>query len=322
MNAAGTFATLPTSLLAGALEPCPPTQYRSVVAEIRGATPADLDDVYVLLDARSRRALGISEVKLDHLRNRWAQPGFAVGEDNWVAQGAGRIVGYAALDVSHELEHVASDPSVGDALLARAAERARTRGFATITLTTVDEDEPLRALAARNDFAPHLEVLRMWRPLNGDLPEPRWPDGVAVRSYDPADARRVHALLDDAYSGWDDEFIALPHDDWVARVTGDDGFDPDLFLLAERGGELVACALNWKPFQQRGWVKDLVVRVDQRGTGLAKALLFEGFRRSEAAGASQVGLKSIANNPTGAVQLYERVGFTTDRRYQIWLKRL
>jgi ribosomal protein S18 acetylase RimI-like enzyme len=304
------------------LEPRPPTKYRSVVAEIRDATPADLDDVYVLLDARSRRALGISEVKLDHLRNRWAQPGFTIGDDNWVAQEDGRLVGYAALDTSHELEHAASDASVADALLARAEERAHARGFATITLIAVAEDEPLQALAARNDFSPHLEVLRMWRALNGDLPEPRWPDGVAVLSYEPADAQRVHALLDDAYSAWDNEFIALPHDDWVARVTGDDGFDPAFFLLAERSGELVACALNWKPFQQRGWVKDLVVRVDARGAGLAKALLHEGFRRSAAAGASHVGLKVIATNPTGAVQLYERAGFATDRRYQIWLKRL
>jgi ribosomal protein S18 acetylase RimI-like enzyme len=282
----------------------------------------DLDAVYALLDARSRRTLGISEVKLEQLRDRWAQPGFAVGEDNWVAEGDGRIVGYAALDTSHELEHAANDPEVGDALLARAEERARTRGFATITLTTVDEDEPLRSLVARNDFAPHLEILRMWRALNGALPEPRWPDGVAVRSYDPADARGVHTLLDDGYGGWDDDFIGLSHEDWLARMTGDDDFDPRFWLLAERSGELVGCALSWRPFQQHGWVKDLVVRADERGAGLAKALLYEGFRRSAVAGASRVGLKVVAANPTGAVQLYESVGFVTDSRYDIWLKRL
>jgi GNAT superfamily N-acetyltransferase len=303
-------------------KPSPPTQYRSTVARIRGATEADLAEVYVLLDTRSRRTLGISEVTLEQVRDRWARPGCAVGEDNWVAEADGRIVGYAALDTSHELEHVANDPEVGDALLARAERRARGRGFATITLTSVDEDGPLRALVARNDFTPHLEILRMWRALNGDLPEPHWPDGVALRSYDPADAEGVHELLDDAYGGWDDDFIVLPHDDWLARMTGDDDFDPAFWLLAGREGELVGCALNWKPFQQRGWVKDLVVRADERGAGLATALLHEGFRRSAALGATQVGLKVVAGNPTGAVQLYERVGFATDRRYQISLKRL
>ena len=176
-----------------------------------------------------------------------------------------------------------SDPSVGKALLARAEERAGTHGFTTITLAAVDEDEPLRALAEGSGFAPHFEVLRMCRALDGDLPAPRWPDGVTVRSYEPADGRGVHTLLDDAYGGWDDDYVVLPHDEWVARITGDEGFDPDLFLLAERDGDLVACALHWKPLQQRAWVKDLVVRTDARGGGLAKALLHEGFRRSAAA---------------------------------------
>lgn len=292
------------------------------MAELRGATLDDLDAVHELLAARTRRTLGISEVKLEQVRDRWARPGFTIGVDNWVAADEGRIVGYAALETSHELEHAANDPEVGDALLARAEERARSRGFATITLATIDEDEPLRALVARNGFTPHLEILSMWRALNGDLPEPRWPDGIAVRSYEATDARDVHALLDDGYGGWDDDFVGLSHDEWVDQMTGDDDFDPDFWLLAERGDELVGCALNWRPFQQRGWVKDLVVRADERGNGLAKALLHETFRRSAAVGAARVGLKVVGANPTGAVQLYERVGFVTDTRYDIWLKRL
>ena len=215
------------------------TKYRSGVAEIRGATPADLNGVYDLLDVRSRRTLGISEVTLDDLRDRWARPGFAVGRGQ-LGRGRGRPD--RRLRRSRRVARPRArraDPSVGDALLAQAEARASAQGFATITLATVDDDEPLRALAGRNDFAPHFEVLRMWRALDGDLPEPRWPDGVAVRSYTPADARGAHALLDDAYSAWDDDFVALPHDEWVARITGDDGFDPDFFLLAERGGELV-----------------------------------------------------------------------------------
>src|ERR1700729_702198 len=92
------------------------------VAKIRGATLDDLDEVYELLDVRSRRTQGISEITLEQLQNRWAQPGFAIGEDNWVAEDNGRIMGYAALDASHGLDHAAKDPHVGDALLARAEE--------------------------------------------------------------------------------------------------------------------------------------------------------------------------------------------------------
>ena len=145
--------------------------------------------------------------------------------------------------------------------------------------------------------------------------------GISVAATSRGRERRSR-LLDDAYGGWDDDFVALPHDEWVARMTGDDGFDPEFWLLAERGGELVACALHWKPSQQRGWVKDLVVRADERGAGLAKALLQRASGATRGRRCAQVGLKVDRGNPTGAVQLYERVGFVTDRRYEIWLKRL
>jgi mycothiol synthase len=318
MNAAGTYATLEISVRAGGLAP----DYRCDVGEISGATWDDLDDVYELLDVRSRAVSGISELKLEHLRDRWKLPAFAVGRDNWVAREDGRIVGYSAVDAAQELEHAAKDAAIGDALLARAEERARERGFDALASTVVPEDEPLRSLIGRSGFIRDREVLRMWRPLNGSLPEPSWPDGVSVRTYDAADAVRVHAFLDDAYAGWDSEYVLLPHDEWVAFMTDHDDFDPGFWFLAERDGNLVGCALHWKPIQGRGWVKDLVVHVDERGAGLGTALLQHGFREYARRDATQVGLKVDATNPTGAPQLYERVGFVPDRRYEIWLKRL
>ena len=105
-------------------------------------------------------------------------------------------------------------------------------------------------------------------------------------------------------------------------MTRHDDFDPALFFLVERGDELVACALHWKESNERGWVKDIVVRERERGQGLGKALLQHAFRAYAARGVKQVGLKVDSTNPTGAPQLYERVGFVTDQRLSIWLKRL
>jgi mycothiol synthase len=292
------------------------------VTEIRAATWDDFDGAFELLETRSRALFGIPELKRDHLRQSWSLPGFTVGLDNWVASDGSRIVGYAAIDSAQDLDYAANDPADGDGLLALAESRASERGFATLALTTVPADEPANVLAERSGFELDREILRMWRPLDGNLPEPVWPQDITVRSYTPNDAERVHAVLDESYAGWDTEYVLRPHADWLAFMTEHDEFDPAFWMLAERDGELVACALHWAPDQGHGWVKDIVVRAPERGNGLGKALLHHGFMAYAAAGATRVGLKVDSSNPTGARQLYERVGFVTDRRYRIWLKRL
>ena len=284
--------------------------YRGRVADIRDARRDDLDWVFDLLAASERAATGVAEIARADLEQWWD----AEGIDRFVSGGGG----YGALSAAGEL--VVSGPDA-DALLSRLEQRARERGLPLVTAIVVGGDEPFEELVRRAGYEPRGEVLRMWRLLDGDLPHPAWPDGVSVRSYREDDAPRVVALLDAAY-GWDDTYVPRSLDLWLEWMTAHDDFDPALWFLAERGGELVACALHWRPRQGRGWVKDLVVRSDRRGTGLARALLHHGFRANAARGADRVGLKVDSTNPTGAVQLYERTGFEIDRRYGIWVRQL
>jgi ribosomal protein S18 acetylase RimI-like enzyme len=293
-------------------------EYRCRVAEIRDATPNDFDAVFDLLDARSRAAFGISEEKPEYLLQRWELPGYG----KWVAVRDGTVLGYAALDEDQELVHTAADAEVGDALLAHVEHEARLRSFDHVAASAVPEDAPLYTALQRNGYALDREVLRMWRQLDGPLAEPVWTDGVDVRTYSDADGERVQSLLDDEYTGWDAAYVSRSHEGWLSFMTAHSDFDPELWFLVERDGELVACALHWKAQQGRGWVKDIVVRQSERRHGLGKALLQRGFQAYKARGADRVGLKVDATNPTGAPQLYERLGFVTDQRLGIWTKRL
>ena len=149
-----------------------------------------------------------------------------------------------------------------------------------------------------------------------------WPAGATVRNYDNPDAERVHALLNESYCGWDRDYVPRSHEGWLSFMTDHSDFDAGLWFLVERHGRLVACALNWKEHGGRGWVKDIVVSERERGNGLGKALLHHGFRAYAERGVDRVGLKVDSTNPTGAPQLYERVGFEIDQRLGIWQKRL
>jgi ribosomal protein S18 acetylase RimI-like enzyme len=288
------------------------------VAEIRDACWDDFDAVFGLLDARSRVAFGISQEKPEYLRQRWELPVYG----KWVAVRDSEVVGYVALDEDQELVHTASDPEVGDALLAHVEHQARVRGYGHVAATAVPDDVPLSSALRRNGYALDREILRMWRMLNGGLDEPVWSEGVAVRTYADADGERVHALLDEVYAGWDRDYVVRSHEGWLSFMTAHDEFDPELWFLVERDDELVACALHWREEQGRGWVKDIVVHATERGRGLGKALLNHAFSAYAARGADRVGLKVDSTNPTGALKLYERLGFVTDQRLEIWTKRL
>lgn len=281
---------------------------------IRPAEPHDLDAVYELLAERERAVFGSASLERGELEHSFA----LAGTDHFVAASPG-IVGYGSLDSARQLDIASS--AAGDELLDALVVRARARGFEEVSVVVAEGDLPLDSLVRRAGFEHRGDVLRMWAALDGEPPELRPPGGVTIRAYRLDDARRVHALLDEAYA-WDDTHAARPHEDWVQWMTGHDDFDPELWLLAERDGELAGCALHWRATDGRGWVKDLAVRETERGRGLGRALLHAGFSAYARRGAASVGLKVDSANPTGAVQLYERVGFVTDRRYGTWVKRL
>ena len=294
-------------------------EYRCAVTAIRDASPTDLDAIFDLLTLRSRAAFGTSQVQRRHVEQELND----ASSESWVAVGDGsEIVGFARLGSTHVLTLAARDPTVNDLLLAHGEAAARRRGFDHAIVYAFVEDEPLWALVQRSGFTHERDVLRMWRMLDDALPEPRWPEGVQVRTYEDADGERVQALLDEQYGSWDADYVRVSHADWLTFMTDHDEFDPRMWFLVERDRELVACALHWKEDAGRGWVKDIVVRESERGRGLGKALLHHAFRAYKERGADRVGLKVDSTNPTGAPQLYEKVGFVIDQRQAIWQKQL
>jgi mycothiol synthase len=284
---------------------------------VRTATAADLDDVLALLTRRDLAVLGRVEVQRRYLEHQLAQ-----AKDGVVAVGDHGLAGYGTLDGAHDIALAANDVGAAEDLLADIERRARERGFDQVSCIAVPEDKVLWELLERSGYARERDIVRMWRSLDGQLTPPSWPDGIAVRTYVDADGERLHALLDAIYLDWDPDYTAIDHDDWLTFMAAHEDFDPTLWFICERDSELVACALHWRATDGDGWVKDIAVRETERGRGLGRALLHHAIRVYRDRGASRVGLKVDTSNPTGAIQLYESVGFVVDRTYRIWARRL
>jgi ribosomal protein S18 acetylase RimI-like enzyme len=280
-----------------------------LVMEVRPATWDDLPAATALLAEQSRAATGVGTVRLELVAAEWALSSFELGCDNWIGDS-----GYGAISPTGELVLAARDPSVADTILAHAIARGRERRLDTLTLNVLPGDRVLAAVVRRHRFELDQETLLMWRRLDREPPRPAWPEGIAVRTFEPEDASVVHDLLDSAYGAWDSRYVPIPHGDWVQLMTGDVEFDTAVWWLAEREGELVGCALHWSS----GWLKDIAVRSTERGRGLGRALVLQGLGEFARRRVPRVGLKVDAANPTGAVELYEQLGFVTERPEATW----
>jgi ribosomal protein S18 acetylase RimI-like enzyme len=285
------------------------------VPEIRAATIDDAEQVFELLDARSRAAFGASEVSR---RLVVGEIGRSV-DDRFVAEENGRLVGYAHIRPTHDVVVATGEAETADALLACVEERARARDIAAIEATVIAADAPFHSLVQRAGFVHERVILRMWRLLDEEVSQPTWLAGVTVRNFENRDGPKVKALLDDAYA-WDAHYAPRSYKEWRDYMTDHDEFDPSLWFLVERNREIVACALHWKEHNRRGWLKDIAVHESTRGAGIGKSLIRHGLLAYAQRGVERVGLKVDEANPTGAPGLYAREGFVIDQHLEIWRK--
>jgi len=174
-----------------------------------------------------------------------------------------------------------------------------------------EKNADARTLLDTLGYRPVRYFYTMRRYLDTPLDEPALPDGITLRPFvRERDARAVFDAVADAFSThWgmgDFEF-----ERWEQNVLDDPHLDPDLWLVAVDGDEIAAMCLNrrWGDDQpDLGWISTLGVRPSWRKRGLGAALLNLSFYQFQQRGWTIAGLGVDAENATGAVALYERVG--------------
>ena len=127
---------------------------------------------------------------------------------------------------------------------------------------------------------------------------------MRIRAFAEGDTEAVVRLWQECglTRPWND-----PHKDIARKLT----VQPDLFLVGEDDGEVVATAMIGFD-GHRGWVSYLAVDPTRRGQGSAAALMAEGERRLIELGCPKIMLMVRAEN-TNVVGLYDHLGYATEQ---------
>jgi mycothiol synthase len=301
--------------------------------EIRPATLDDLDAVAAVMRAVDADVTGGSDLDADMIRDLWSSPGIDLALDAWVVftgdavvayahvqeDGATRLKGWGDVHPDHR------DRGIGSVILERAEARATERFVAVpegvLDLAAADgNDEAARLMRSRG-----FEYARSFRHMQIDLGgspvdpgEP--PDGIEIRWIEPErDLPEIHATFVDAFRDeWG--YREVPFEEWKGNEVDTPSFDPDFWFIAEDESGSVG-AVSGLIWGELGWVGELGVRKPWRGRGIAAALLRRSFLTFGSRGLTRVRLNVDAENPTGAVALYERVGMRKVRGWDIYEKR-
>ena len=216
---------------------------------------------------------------------------------------------------------------IGTALVrwgvARAEEVLGSRPDGLPGIVEVFKDVRLTDAVALHEAAGFLPV-RWYTEMRRDLrePFPSMPDlgSIEVRHYDPTLSEEVRLAHNEAFADhWGSEPIERAA--WERDFVGDPSFRVDLSFVALDGATVAGYTVNYVAEAdwlvtgiREGWVGQIGVRRPWRGRGLATALLVGSMRAFATAGMDAAILGVDTENPTGAVGVYERVGFRPVRR--------
>jgi mycothiol synthase len=167
---------------------------------------------------------------------------------------------------------------------------------------------------------------RMRRDLSQSIPDWPLPDGLTLRTYGPELSDALRDAFNESFRDhW--SFESVTEEDWRLFFVERETFRPDLTFIVLDGGEIAGYSINRvdpeenaRQRTEEGWVGQLGVRRAWRKRGLATALLCASMRAFKAEGLDYATLGVDAENLTGALAIYERVGFVPVKRFIAFAK--
>lgn len=308
--------------------------------EIRNYTKQDLPALVDLMNAadavdKQERATTLAELEHD-----MSFPTFHPETDAVTAWVDGVLVGYASVYVAKGTEETGSKvyswgevhpqwrrQGIGSLLMDicyfRAEELLPEIEYGPVHFLgrANQAEEGRKALLSGFGMEPVRYFVNLARPINGNLPPVELPAGVRLRSFDPE--RDMEALWRVDNLAFSDHWGHTPTKlEDIEHWTTMPHFRPELWFLAETvdTAKVIGLGLNvigpdWieQTGRQEGYVDTLAVVREHRGKGLGTALLTQSLHALRENKMQWAHLHADSRNLTGAMRIYERVGFTVRR---------
>lgn len=168
-------------------------------------------------------------------------------------------------------------------------------------------------------------VVRYWtemtKPLTEAIPQAPLDRGLEFVTFNPDISDSIRQAHNDAFR---DHWGSEPRDaeSWQFTINHPD-FKPEwsVAVIDKATGEVAGyqmASMDEHRFsvhgKTEGYTELVGVRSAWRGRGIAPAILVEAMRRFKAAGMDNAGLQVDTENPSGALGLYERLGYSPTHR--------
>lgn len=190
-----------------------------------------------------------------------------------------------------------------------------------------DQNETATALVRSAGYEAITYMAEMVRPSVDDLPDHPLPDGLEIR---PVREEEIRMIWEADHEAFRDHWGYVgPSEPGYERFLSFPYLDPTLWKIAwdDEGvaGQVksfIDPAQNDAFGRQRGWTENISTSRRWRRRGVAKALIVESIRELASRGMTEVALGVHTENPTGAYQLYESLGYAVVRTWTTYRKPL
>lgn len=294
---------------------------RLTLPEGYAARPLTLEDaaaVTAVMAAEQIDAIGEAEIEEADIVADWGRPSYDVTSRGLGIVGpAGDLVAYAECigsgraDASVHPDHTGR--GLGTALAGWLVRRAHELGEPVIGMPNPQGSAGDRLLGALGWYV-RWESWQLELPPDASIPARSLPAAYTIREAEPRELVACWHVVEDAFLEWS-ERDKEPFEDWRASVVERPGFEPwHLRVVTDPAGDVVAVAVVLLADSGReGHVDRIATRADQRGRGIAQALLADAFTTARAHGAERSTLAT--DSRTGALSLYRRVGMEVVRTW-------